>query len=495
MSGSLVERTRGLHETLERYQAEVVRLLKETPRTYRDTVDVNGVVAHLLKGTCDSAQRLAASYDDVDGARREEIASIGGAGPALYSAFYNRLREIKEYHKRFPTAMADDNVGPCDLDYTPNVQFTGEEAYGKCLDLHSHYTAFLNLGAQFPKKDYITYLDTFFQFEDRKLPHHTSPQYIAYLTNLMNYLIDFYRRAQPLFDIDSKITSINTEFEELWLAKKIARDFDYTALVDDKTATTTTTTETSSELRDSVAPPGTFFCDFCREKFSKETVFQHHQKSKRHLVKVAASTGKEVAITSGNPAQLKVVQQMEFCINNLAVSLTEVIRDTKDNVTKRQGRTLREIEDELDAAEVEEEEIPEDVEPEEEVKQTIDNYPVGWDGKPIPYWLYKLHGLGVEYKCEICGNTSYWGRRAYERHFQEWRHAHGMQCLGIPNTRHFHEITKINDALLLWEKIKRDKVKIEWRPDAEEEYEDVEGNVFNKKLYEDLVRQGVIQRS
>lgn len=20
--------------------------------------------------------------------------------------------------------------------------------------------------------------------------------------------------------------------------------------------------------------------------------------------------------------------------------------------------------------------------------------PMGWDGKPIPYWLYKLHGLG-----------------------------------------------------------------------------------------------------
>jgi splicing factor 3A subunit 3 len=26
------------------------------------------------------------------------------------------------------------------------------------------------------------------------------------------------------------------------------------------------------------------------------------------------------------------------------------------------------------------------------------NLPLGWDGKPIPYWLYKLHGLGVEYK-------------------------------------------------------------------------------------------------
>jgi SF3a60/Prp9 C-terminal len=58
-----------------------------------------------------------------------------------------------------------------------------------------------------------------------------------------------------------------------------------------------------------------------------------------------------------------------------------------------------------------------------------------------------LHGLGIEYKCEICGNYSYWGRRAFERHFQEWRHAYGMKCLRIPNTIHFKEITSINDAL------------------------------------------------
>jgi len=36
--------------------------------------------------------------------------------------------------------------------------------------------------------------------------------------------------------------------------------------------------------------------------------------------------------------------------------------------------------------------------------------PLGWDNKPIPYWLYKLHGLNQEFKCEICGNFSYWGR-------------------------------------------------------------------------------------
>jgi hypothetical protein len=101
-------------------------------------------------------------------------------------------------------------------------------------------------------------------------------------------------------------------------------------------------------------------------------------------------------------------------------------------------------------------------------RKKISHTPPGWDGKPIPYWLYKLHGLGVEYKCEICGNASYWGRKAYEKHFQEWRHAHGMRCLGkkiskqfpifsgIPNTRHFLDITKINDAVALWQKLRRD---------------------------------------
>jgi splicing factor 3A subunit 3 len=73
--------------------------------------------------------------------------------------------------------------------------------------------------------------------------------------------------------------------------------------------------------------------------------------------------------------------------------------------------------------------------------------PLGWDGKPIPYWLYKLHGLGVEYPCEICGNYVYMGRKAFDKHFQEWRHAQGMRSLGIPNTRQFHEITKIEDVL------------------------------------------------
>jgi len=151
---------------------------------------------------------------------------------------------------------------------------------------------------------------------------------------------------------------------------------------------------------------------------------------------------------------------------------------------------LEDFEDEEEVEqEIKEKHFDED---EVEIKTTKENYPVGWDGKPIPYWLYKLHGLGVEYRCEICGNASYWGRKAYECHFQEWRHAHGMKCLGIPNNVTFRDITKINDALLLWEKMKKDLNYKDWKPEMEEEFEDKEGNVFNKKVYQDLKRQGLL---
>lgn len=78
--------------------------------------------------------------------------------------------------------------------------------------------------------------------------------------------------------------------------------------------------------------------------------------------------------------------------------------------------------------------IPDDVSSDDESPiYNPKNLPLGWDGRPIPYWLYKLHGLGVEYKCEICGNTSYWGRKAFEDHFQGWRHSYGMRLEFIIN--------------------------------------------------------------
>jgi splicing factor 3A subunit 3 len=112
--------------------------------------------------------------------------------------------------------------------------------------------------------------------------------------------------------------------------------------------------------------------------------------------------------------------------------------------------------------------------------------------QPIPYWLYKLHGLNISYNCEICGNFIYKGPKAFQRHFAEWRHAHGMRCLGIPNTAHFANVTQIEDALQLWEKLKQQKHGERWQPEVEEEFEDSLGNVVNRKTFEDLKRQGLL---
>ncbi|PNH12036.1 Splicing factor 3A subunit 3 [Tetrabaena socialis] len=80
--------------------------------------------------------------------------------------------------------------------------------------------------------------------------------------------------------------------------------------------------------------------------------------------------------------------------------------------------------------------------------------------------------------------------RAYEKHFKEYRHQNGMRALGIPNNKMFYEVTKIEDALQLWRSI-NDKAKGDFKPD-DEEFEDAQGNVYSKKTYDDLKRQGLI---
>ena len=94
--------------------------------------------------------------------------------------------------------------------------------------------------------------------------------------------------------------------------------------------------------------------------------------------------------------------------------------------------------------------------------------------------------------CEVCGNYVYMGRRAFDQHFYEWRHAHGMKCLGIPNTRHFFQVTRIDDVRRLWDRLRATAREDVFRPEAMEECEDAHGNVYDRRTYEDLKRQGLI---
>ena len=86
-----------------------------------------------------------------------------------------------------------------------------------------------------------------------------------------------------------------------------------------------------------------------------------------------------------------------------------------------------------------------------------------------------------------------------------------MRCLGIPNTAHFANITVVADARAceftditmlfimilfcssVWEKLRLTKGRERWHAEVEEEYEDSVGNVVNKRTYNDLRRQGLLQ--
>jgi splicing factor 3A subunit 3 len=93
---------------------------------------------------------------------------------------------------------------------------------------------------------------------------------------------------------------------------------------------------------------------------------------------------------------------------------------------------------------------------------------------------------------DICCDGIYQGRKAFDKHFSEARHALGMRALGLPNTKHFHEITEIADAIALAEKLKHEGRQEMAAMDRAVEMEDEAGNVYDKKTYDDLRRQGVI---
>lgn len=162
--------------------------------------------------------------------------------------------------------------------------------------------------------------------------------------------------------------------------------------------------------------------------YAKQTVFDAHLQSKKHL-KAAARTEGDNKTSNGDSSRstrpqskLYGAARLTALIQPLLVPLLLVLAETKNNVERRFSLTARERELELQAATAPLQPATNPVDgaavEEEEEEEKIYNplkLPLGWDGKPIPYWLYKLHGLGVEYRCEICSDGVYMGRFVQSR--------------------------------------------------------------------------------
>ncbi|RLN91800.1 hypothetical protein BBJ28_00008337 [Nothophytophthora sp. Chile5] len=548
MSSTVLEQLRAEQEEIESFERAVVATLGEKPRNVRRVLHGHKV-SNLLDEVAQHSEHVKELYDDKDHTFAEETENMRGR--AVFTSFYEQLKSIRAFHRKYPNSAVSHEPSMEDALH-PNVQVRyrameyqlaarlDTSTIGEANQTLDHVRKVLTFAAvdaacdcsfqaksasgstqakktqealgssgkvngqkQQPARasiDYLAYLASFSDFSAIPAAQKTkSAAYQLYLKELKSYLLDFYRRTQPLVDLDDVIGEASAKFEKRWALHEVVGW--------DSSAVTAAESDNNSSA---------LFCKLCDKQFSSEGVFNSHLTGKKHKKFAAAvaangatATEKDTAaiqntVSDGAEAKKELQEKHkaiafdEVLIRRMYELLTEVVHATISYLELKQTRTHEELQAEIAEDEegtfsdvdVENENM--DGEDEEEQFYNPLNLPLGWDGKPIPYWLYKLHGLGVEFKCEICGNHSYWGRRAFDRHFQEWRHAFGMRCLKIPNTKHFHDITLMRDAIQLYEKLKDQITDENWNAANEEEFEDSEGNVLNRKTFEDLARQGLL---
>ncbi|QRV87864.1 splicing factor 3A subunit 3 [Ceratobasidium sp. AG-Ba] len=530
---SAIELQRNTHEEIERFEKALADILSRPQVTHRANLIAEHKASAILDRMHGRMVSLNAQYMDDSGPREQELEQLSSApAPDDLTDFYAKLKKVKDHHHKYPDGatngfslelkgLLEGGAAPAEegveVDDPFSRLFSGEESFGRYVDLNANHTEYNNLkglGKRFlPYLQYLTILaevgapDATGQL-GAELGEKTrfSKEYETcviestfYLSNLYNYLLSFVKRTRPLQPHAQQQADAEAEFDKLWDQNQI-QGWDASG---------------SGGPTNGAAPTENIWCEACQRHYAKKTVYDAHLTSKKHIKAAARAEQNPTPAANGstpNPETQATTSRKHIktyraaLLTHLLGPILKILHgtllETKANVERRFSLTAHERELELEEPEVDiapvttgdaAEEAPamEEEEEEERIYNPL-KLPLGWDGKPIPYWLYKLHGLGVEYRCEICSDHVYMGRKNFDRHFQESRHAFGMRALGLPNTKHFHEITRIEDALALAERLKREGRQEIHQSETMEELEDEEGNVYNKKTYEDLKKQGLI---
>ncbi|KAG7112497.1 Pre-mRNA-splicing factor sap61 like protein [Verticillium longisporum] len=499
----VLEEQRYIHEDLERLEQGISERIDEEPKHIRDRLNRDHEVAQLLDQIQAQSSKLLDFYRDTDGHLSREIQQLSTGDP--FEQFYNQLKGVRDHHAKYPNEQAENlearyratKVGDAPMPYIVDSLFSGEEAFGRFFDLYTSHEAYLNL-PNIKRLTYLQYLEVFDNFAPGsgglKRGDKLTDQYFKYVGDLSAYLESFMRRTRPLENLDKVFAGFETDFEAAWEKDEIP------GWKNEGAANGANTTST----------PDAIWCEDCEKEFKNENVHKAHLAGRKHIKAAAARQARQAdgeEITNGNGAKIsatrlkeRAVAEREYRVKRLAAAMSTERDDTRVNVERKQGMTERERQQELDnlmslsggdQQERTEDQDGEDDDGEEKIYNPL-KLPLSWDGKPIPYWLYRLHGLGVEFPCEICGNFVYMGRRAFDKHFNEARHVHGLRCLGITNTSLFRDITSIEQATNLWEKIQREAKKNKVDDGSIVQMEDGEGNVMPEKVYYDLQKQGLL---
>lgn len=351
----ILERQRNAHEDIERMEQAIVVRLAEEPRTKYDSLLAEHQVAEFMTAIQQQSDFLVETYRDeskceppslqllTSRARAKEIESMSGSTNE-FDQFYQQLAHIKDIHRRFPNLtvedlernyrkrsreqMDEDRTNPSRRLMTAiSIMFTGEESWGRFLDLTSLHERFLNLRGVRTNIPYIDYLKTFQGF--RHLRRQTkNGDYLNYLIQLQEYLESFLRRVQPLVNHDKMMNKIAVDFAKMWAAGTAPGQ---------KDAVEETTTTNQSPL----------FCEACQKTYSKDTVYNAHLDSKQHKRNLEKANSDKRDEQDDDPEPLpgqmtreqrvKEISRREFTILKLCQGekLAKVIPETINNVERR----------------------------------------------------------------------------------------------------------------------------------------------------------------
>eukprot|EP00172_Hildenbrandia_rubra_P002951 Plantae.Rhodophyta-Hildenbrandia_rubra.ctg4220.p1 GENE.Plantae.Rhodophyta-Hildenbrandia_rubra.ctg4220~~Plantae.Rhodophyta-Hildenbrandia_rubra.ctg4220.p1 ORF type:complete len:501 (+),score=106.81 Plantae.Rhodophyta-Hildenbrandia_rubra.ctg4220:2619-4121(+) len=434
---------------------------------------------HLARNLIDIARTkceyVAGAYEAEDIQHEGDAMTAEDDGDAL-SIFYKRLRELRDMHAG--KEKDDNDIGnEVDLDEAllslarPKVIFSGEEAGGRFFDVHEYFTKFLNLRQGKDEKglDYLKYLNVMDDFTLFSSDVKKKANYRQYLQGLREYLVGFAGRVRPLGGMESKVRVCegNAKKELQGKVREITKGAES---VDDIEKNLT-----MDEMKDALRSLSLKYGGTAKQR--------------------AQRLYKAMTDEAGSGRIFIMEATILFLLKDV---LEEERASTIVNVEKKLSLSYEEIEAERVALENVEQGFTAsklnagEAKDDERMLDNTKNVPLGWDGRPIPFWLYKLYGLNHEFKCEICGNATYKGPRTFQRHFTDPQHIQGLRCLGISYSKQYYMVTRIGDAKRLREKIENDANNMQFDADIDEEFEDAEGNVMNKKTYGDLVRQGLV---
>ncbi|KAF7456845.1 putative splicesome-associated protein [Cryptosporidium felis] len=555
MSSFIIERCRSLCEETETLEKMMVLLFGKLPRDAVTSLVIETAIGKLGTQIHKNSEEILSLYLDDSGSRKSEISYIGGGegqeqdskssrsilGQNLWSNFYSSIKLavslegtpsdlVRETRYTLRRGTLEELAAETLMAIDLNEIFAPEEEFGKRLFLEEHYSRFINLkklrgfreatfidgelerlrrrgkaldesGVVFEEMDFDTYLKSFDKFSG--IPRYfkyRDNDYEQYIGELLRYLEEFFLRSRPLLDRNTVESELDKEFQDSW-NKGLLSDW---------------RVPTNEML---------YYSKPFDKLFFSEGTFNSHVKSKHYRREegryLELSEEERAKMKEQSLARDKSVARSEFFIGRYAQLLSIQIRETIDHVNKLQSSTREELDmdrqlltdkEGLESLLKEllgpsgEKNVGEGLKSNQEQDSDSDidfdefqdkvynplKLPLGPDGRPMPYWLYKLNGLGVEFKCEICGNCSYWGRRAFEKHFQEARHSSGLSALGIPNTSHFREITRISDAQELYSTLCKQAKNLSFDDQNNMEMEDSQGNILPLKSWRDLHRQGLI---